>query len=243
MLPYTLDMVGLSDRGKKRTLNEDCFFIQPEEGLGLVADGMGGHQAGEVASSIIARVFKEKHTALRERPPDESLKSLIEEANHLILNSSKDNAELRGMGSTLTTILFSVGGYTVAQVGDSRAYVLRGGKLIQITEDHSLVQAQINMGVITAEQAKHSRLKHILTRSMGGHEEVLIDLRSGDVKPGDLYLLCSDGFHGELTEEEIANLLALPESLTDKARNLIHFANDRDGSDNITVVLARISAA
>jgi len=242
MLPYMLDMVGLSDRGKKRTLNEDSFFIQPEEGLGLVADGMGGHQAGEVASAIIARVFKDKHAALKERPPDESLKSLIEEANHIILSTSKDNVEFRGMGSTLTAILFSAGGYTVAQVGDSRAYVLRGGKLIQITEDHSLVQAQINMGVITAEQAKHSRLRHILTRSMGGHEEVLIDLRSGDVKPGDLYLLCSDGFHGELTEEEIANLLALPEALSDKARNLIHFANDRDGSDNITVVLARITS-
>jgi len=146
------------------------------------------------------------------------------------------------MGSTVTAILFAADGWHVAQVGDSRAYLLREGKLLQITEDHSLVQAQINMGVITKEQAKHSRLKHILTRSMGGHEEVVIDLQGGDVKPGDIYLLCSDGFHGELTDEEIAHLLVLPEDLPQKARNLINFANDRDGSDNITVVLARVSA-
>ena len=243
MLPYKVEMYGLSDRGRKRNVNEDALFVRPEEGIGLVADGMGGHQAGEVASSIIAEVFKERFAELAGRNPGEALKGLIDEANARILQKSQEKNEFRGMGSTVTALLFGSSGYTVAQVGDSRAYLLREGKLQQITEDHSLVQAQINMGVITKEQARHSRLKHILTRSMGGHEDVAVDLQQGEARPGDIYLLCSDGFHGELNEEEIANLLALPEDLPQKARNLIHFANDRDGSDNITVVLARISAA
>jgi protein phosphatase len=242
MLPYKVEMFGLSDRGRKRNVNEDTFFVHAEDGLGLVADGMGGHQAGEVASSLIAQVFKDRSPEPASRKPGEVLKGLIEEANARIIQKSQDKTEFHGMGSTVTALLFGPEGYTVAQVGDSRAYLLRDGRLQQITEDHSLVQAQINMGVITKEQAKHSRLKHILTRSMGGHEDVAVDLHQGEVKPGDIYLLCSDGFHGELNEEEIANLLALPEDLPQKARNLINFANDRDGSDNITVVLARVSA-
>jgi len=242
MVSFRVEFLGLSDVGQKRSANEDAFFMDADARLGMVADGMGGHQAGEVASSTIAQVFKEGYAPLADLPPVERLTRLVAEANARILQKSQESAEYRGMGSTITALLFDDGTYHVAQVGDSRAYLLRGGALLQLTEDHTLVQAQINMGVITREQANHSRLKHILTRSMGGHEEVQLDLRQGEAQPGDLFLLSSDGFHGELQEEEILNLLALPESLAEKARNLIQFANERDGSDNITVVLAKLIA-
>lgn len=240
MEPLRVEFYGLSDVGKKRSANEDAFFLDAEGRLGMVADGMGGHQAGEVASSTIAQVFKEGYAALGDLPPAERLQRLVAEANARILQKSQERTEFRGMGSTITALLFADGTYFVAQVGDSRTYLLRDGALLQVTEDHTLVQAQINMGVITREQARHSRLKHILTRSMGGHEEVQLDLRQGETKPGDLFLLSSDGFHGELEEEEIRNLLVHPEPLDEKANRCIRFANDRDGSDNITVVLARV---
>ena len=242
MVSLRVEFLGLSDVGQKRSANEDAFFVDAEARLVMVADGMGGHQAGEVASSTIAQVFKENYPALAPLPPAERMTRLVAEANARILQKSQENIEYRGMGSTITALLLDDGAYHVAQVGDSRAYLLRDGALLQLTEDHTLVQAQINMGVITREQAHHSRLKHILTRSMGGHEEVQLDLRQGEARPGDLFLLSSDGFHGELQDEEIQNLLALPESLAQKARSLIQFANDRDGSDNITVVLAKIIA-
>lgn len=242
MVSFRVEFVGLSDVGKKRSANEDAFFVDAGARLGMVADGMGGHQAGEVASSTIAQMFRDGHATLAGLPPAERLTRLVAEANACILQKSQERTEFRGMGSTITALLFSDGAYHVAQVGDSRAYLVRDGAILQITEDHTLVQAQINMGVISAEQARHSRLKHILTRSMGGHEEVQVDLRQGEAMAGDLFLLSSDGFHGELQEEEILNLLVLPEPLDQKARNLVLFANDRDGSDNITVVLAKLIA-
>ncbi len=240
MVQLGVEFFGLSDVGKKRSANEDAFFLDAGARLGMVADGMGGHQAGEVASSTIAQVFRDGFAALENLPAAERLTRLVAEANASILRKSQERSEFRGMGSTITALLFDDGTYHLAQVGDSRAYLLRNGVLLQLTEDHTLVQAQINMGVITREQANHSRLKHILTRSMGGHEEVQLDLRQGEAKPADLFLLCSDGFHGELTEDEIRDLLALPEPLDRKARNLIQYANERDGSDNITVILARV---
>ncbi len=242
MVSHRIEWFGLSDVGKKRSANEDAFFVDADARLGMVADGMGGHQAGEVASSTIAQVFREGASASGKLAPPERLLRLVAEANARIVRKSQEKSEYRGMGSTITAVLFDDGAFHVAQVGDSRAYLLRDGVILQITEDHTLVQAQINMGVITPEQARHSRLKHILTRSMGGHEEVQVDLRQGEARAGDLFLLSSDGFHGELQEREIQDLLAVQEPLDQKARNLIGFANERDGSDNITVVLARISA-
>jgi protein phosphatase len=242
MVSHRIEWFGLSDVGKKRSANEDAFFVDAGARLGMVADGMGGHQAGEVASSTIAQVFREGASAPVGLAPPERLLRLVTEANARVVQKSQEKSEYRGMGSTITALLFDDGAFHVAQVGDSRAYLLRDGAVLQITEDHTLVQAQINMGVITREQARHSRLKHILTRSMGGHEEVQVDLRQGEARPGDLFLLSSDGFHGELQEGEIQDLLAVQEPLDQKARNLIWFANDRDGSDNITVVLARVLA-
>lgn len=239
-MEYNVISYGESITGKKRENNEDTFLLMDEEKLYFVADGMGGHQAGEVASNLIKKTVKEIYKNLLNLEPEKRLMEIVKIVNQKIFESAKEEAELKGMGSTLTMLLLEGEKYYVAHIGDSRAYVFRNNKLNQITEDHSLIQAQIKAGYLTEEQGRQSRLKHILLKSIGGKMDVSPDIRVGKINYDDLFLLSTDGFHGELEEEEIKNLLLLPESLNDKVKNMVNFANEKDGSDNITVVLVKI---
>jgi len=237
---YNVLSFGESITGKKRENNEDSFLILDKYNLFLVADGMGGHQAGEVASSIIKKTIEENYENLKDLEPKKRLEEIVKMCNDKVLERAQQKIYLKGMGSTLTCLLIEGGKYYVAHVGDSRAYLLRNDKLHQITEDHSLIQAQIKAGYLTEEQGKQSRLKHILMKSIGGKSEVVPDIKEGEIKEGDIFLLSTDGFHGELEEEEIKNLLLLPDDLDKKAKNMVDFANEKDGSDNITILIAKV---
>lgn len=240
-LPYHVSFSGHTDVGKKRSHNEDCFFYDPEGAYAIVADGMGGHQAGEVASKIIVDTFQDEKSSVADLAPGKQILTLLQRSNQKIYQESQNSSKKQGMGSTITSILFSPDGFHVANVGDSRTYLLRHDELRQITDDHSFVQLQVQMGLITKEESRQSRLRHILTKSIGGHPTVEADLYEDSVASGDLFLLCTDGFHQGFTDEEIEDLLRKNHKDLDTfAHILVNAANDHDGSDNITVVLARV---
>lgn len=230
-----------TDVGKKRSHNEDACAYHETEQWAVLADGMGGHEAGEVASEIIIHTFENHWKDHKALPPKERLKKLIQLANGEIFKKGKAANIARGMGSTLVALVFEGSYFTLAWVGDSRAYLLRKNKLYQLTKDHSLVQLQVDMRILTEEEARNSRMRHILIRSVGGKEEVEVSLYGPEkFKKEDLFLLCSDGFYQSFTLEEIKQHLQSSQDLPELANQLVQEANDRDGSDNITVLLAKI---
>lgn len=240
MMDYKVLSYGESIIGKKRENNEDSFLLLRQYNLFLVADGMGGHQAGEVASSIVKKSIEENYEQLKDIEPYKRLEEIVKISNKRVVERSQEKMHLKGMGSTLTILLLENDSFYIAHVGDSRAYLFREGKLEQITEDHSLIQAQIKAGYLTEQQGKQSRLKNILMRSIGGKKEVLPDIKEGKIQIGDIFLLSTDGFHGELEEEEIVNLILFPDELDKKVKGMLEFANEKDGSDNITIVIVKI---
>ena len=229
-----------SDQGRVRTSNEDSFVADVGKRLFLVADGMGGHAAGEIASRITAEKVKEIVSAAGPGSSMEELLQLaVQEANAAVHEAQKIQAECRGMGSTLTVLAFSDDRYHVAQVGDSRAYLWRKGSLTQLTQDHSLVWPLYKSGVITKDDISRNPRKNLITRSIGTQPQVEADLQAGDALEGDLFLLCSDGLTDVLSDDEIAGILsngkADPQKLTDL---LVAAANMGGGPDNITTVIA-----
>ncbi|HPR64905.1 MAG TPA: Stp1/IreP family PP2C-type Ser/Thr phosphatase [Thermoanaerobaculia bacterium] len=240
-LPYDVTFAGHTDVGKKRGHNEDSLIYDADHAFALVADGMGGHQAGEVASNLIVDIFTKGLDEFEDLDPGKRLMALIERSNDIIYRDSQESTARQGMGSTITCLLLSNRGYHVVNVGDSRTYLLRQGELIQITDDHSFVQLQVQMGLLSKEDSRHSKLRHILTRSIGGQPTIEADLFEGSVASGDLFLLCTDGFHQGFSDEEIEDLLNENHNdLESFAESLVHSANERDGSDNISVILAKI---
>ena len=229
-----------SDQGRVRTSNEDSFVADVGKRLFLVADGMGGHAAGEIASRITAEKVEEIVSAAGPGSSMEDLLQLaVQEANAAVHEAQKIQAECRGMGSTLTVLTFSDDRYHVAQVGDSRAYLWRKGSLTQLTQDHSLVWPLYKSGVITKDDISRNPRKNLITRSIGTQPQVEADLQAGDALEGDLFLLCSDGLTDVLSDDEIAGILsngkADPQKLTDL---LVAAANMGGGPDNITTVIA-----
>ena len=229
-----------SDQGRVRTSNEDSFVADVGKRLFLVADGMGGHAAGEIASRITAEKVEEIVSAAGPGSSMEELLQLaVQEANAAVHEAQKIQAECRGMGSTLTVLAFSDDRYHVAQVGDSRAYLWRKGSLTQLTQDHSLVWPLYKSGVITKDDISRNPRKNLITRSIGTQPQVEADLQAGDALEGDLFLLCSDGLTDVLSDDEIAGILsngkADPQKLTDL---LVAAANMGGGPDNITTVIA-----
>lgn len=238
---------GRSDIGKVRQGNEDALFADEARGVFIVADGMGGHVAGEVASKIVtemvgpgvSRAFEEGLAAqeLKERALE-----LIEDANRAILERADNEPEKRGMGTTLTLLAMIPGArYLFQQVGDSRGYLLRDGALTQITRDHTVVQQQVDRGALTPEQARDHPLSHILTRALGTELNVETDSYTDQVKVGDVFLLCSDGLSGMLPDEEIERILSTSSGdLQDVADSLIDAANEEGGLDNITALVVKV---
>ncbi|OGQ22295.1 MAG: hypothetical protein A3I05_06820 [Deltaproteobacteria bacterium RIFCSPLOWO2_02_FULL_44_10] len=248
-----VEIYGLTDVGKRREKNEDSFLINPALKLCMVADGMGGHLGGERASKIAVHTVEEVLVEL-EKDPETTLeegadivpsdyKSYLQYAisiasNHIYEESTKE-LKLKGMGTTSVVLLFRDNAAYVANVGDSRAYLVSDGKIAQITKDHSLVGEQLRAGFLTEDDAKQHRLKNVITRSVGFQETVVADIEVRDVQVGDIFLLCSDGLSNLIESHEIRDVVA-NNALEDACKRLIDLANERGGDDNITVVLASI---
>ena len=238
-----------TDVGMKRDHNEDSFLVNEDIGLYVVCDGMGGHAGGETASRLAVQTIEKElisaklriddpfsaKASLPESPLAGVLREAVEGACAAVFRSSRANPELAGMGTTCISLLVQGEHAIVGHVGDSRAYLVRAGQVWQLSEDHSLVNEQVRAGLLTEEEAKHSRLKNIITRSVGFEEDVLVDVVGVETRPGDKFLLCSDGLSNLIDTDEIRDSLVR----TDVAQVpdlLIQLANSRGGDDNITVV-------
>jgi len=228
---------GLSDVGRQREANEDSYVLA--DPVFVVADGMGGARAGEVASSTAAEVFQETHDD--GATPEEWLTRLTREANRRIYDLSRRDSTRRGMGTTLTAAVLTEGGLSVGHVGDSRAYRLRGGELTQLTHDHSLVAELQRSGQLTAEAAENHPQKSIITRALGPEPDVEVDAHTHAARDGDVYLLCSDGLTGMISDHEAEAILRGSPTLREAAEALVRAANQSGGKDNITVVLLRVA--
>jgi serine/threonine protein phosphatase PrpC len=245
-----IEIGSLSDPGQVRELNEDCFgtpetmeisleLIEQKGRLYAVADGMGGHAAGEVASrQSISTLFKEYYVS----PSTEIIKSMaeaIETANvEVHAQASLDRAKA-GMGTTLVAAVLQSDDLYVANVGDSRAYLVRGQSIEQITSDHSWVNEQVQAGIITAQEAREHLYRNIITRSLGTKPDVNIDFFQRKVQPGDVLVLCCDGLSNEVEDDEIARVVS-SNSAQESAQTLIDMANQRGGPDNITAIVVKI---
>src|SRR5215217_540001 len=226
-----------SDLGRQRQGNEDNYYVRAP--LFVVADGMGGAQAGEVASEIAVRQFA--GGLPDERDPGEALVTLIQEANARIHEQARSDAQHAGMGTTTTAAYLTGDTVVVAHVGDSRCYLVRDGDLIRLTRDHSLVGELVARGKLTEEQAESHPQRSVITRALGPEPHVEVDVDAFPARSGDVFLLCSDGLTSMVHEPQLKPLLTDPRrSLEQIGRALIAAANDAGGRDNITVILFRV---
>lgn len=252
-LTGALEVVNLSDTGRRRPHNEDSSVSDASIGLMVVADGMGGYRSGEVASAIAVSsiVNRVRHglAHLKSRRSDNTagyseqsllVKEAIVAANRAIFQTAQQEEQCQGMGTTVISVLFYDDRFTVAHVGDSRLYRLRGDTFEQVTSDHSLVQELIDRGLFTPEEAAVNTPKNLVTRALGIDETVEVDIHEDTFKPGDIYLLCTDGLNDMVNDEEIhLTLSKYSANLVEAAQRLIAMANDSGGKDNISVILAR----
>lgn len=230
---------GVSDPGRRRRRNEDAYVAQPP--LFAIADGMGGAQAGEVASGLAAAVLQEPVEDADEQG-EERVTSLIQEANRRVFQRSNEDAATSGMGTTMTVALVDTRGGTISfgHVGDSRAYRVRGGELEQLTDDHSLVGELVRSGRLSPEEAEQHPQRSVITRALGTEPDVDVDTFTVDAEPDDIYLLCSDGLTDMVSSREILSVVAGAGDLDSAARGLVDAANEGGGEDNITVVLFQV---
>ncbi len=253
-LSSALEVVVRTDPGMVRGHNEDAVFANPNQGFVILADGMGGYNAGEVASGMATMLLStELEAAFATRPPyaiDSStgqpyahrcLLDKVALTNSAIHNAAESQPQYAGMGTTLVAALFYDNQVTVAHIGDSRLYRLRGEEFSVITRDHSLLQEQIDSGMILAEDAKYSQNKNLVTRALGVDPVVEAEINDYPVLPGDVYLLCSDGLNDMVEDEEIQlTLQMLAANLELAATQLIQMANDNGGRDNVSVILVKV---
>ncbi len=253
-LTQALEIVSSTDPGMVRSHNEDSVASDAANGLVVLADGMGGYNAGEVASGMATTVIiTEMQQMLANVQPHqvdqktnkEIATQLVHEqvlkANTSIYQAAQSQPQYAGMGTTLIVCLFFDNRVLVAHIGDSRVYMLRAGEFKQVTRDHSLLQEQIDSGLITPEQAKHAQHKNLVTRALGIDPGVEPEIHEYPVKPGDIYLLCSDGLCDMVEDEDIGmTLQALGGNLTLCAQQLVQMANDNGGRDNVSVILVRV---
>lgn len=247
----TYRFAALTDTGRVREGNEDSVLVDEAARLVVLADGMGGYQAGEVASSMAtALIAAELGSWLRGRGQsapsadvERAMRASVDHGNRAIYDAALGNASYRGMGTTLVVGVFLGGQLLLGHAGDSRAYRWRQGRLERLTRDHSLLQAQLDAGLITPQQAANSSLRSVITRALGVEPVVALDVQTVDVVPGDDYLLCSDGLTDMLEDPDIEALLAAPGTLAERARALVDEANARGGRDNVSVILIQTAPA
>jgi serine/threonine protein phosphatase PrpC len=250
--PLTITSFGATDVGRKRSSNEDAFLVDDALGLYVVADGMGGHAAGEVASQeaveTIYGMVKQGLRALPQivgtltnehaRSACRLLEGAVQAATYMVFALAELDRDKSGMGTTISALLF-LGEYAVtAQVGDSRIYQVREGQVMQMTEDHTLISWQLKQGLITPEEARRSPHRNVITRAVGNRDYVEVDTGLIALMPGDRFLLCSDGLHGYLREDEISIVTFL--DAEEAVGRFIEMANERGGKDNITAVLVDV---
>jgi protein phosphatase len=243
---FKLSFYGKSDTGLIRPNNEDAFIINPEADFCAVVDGMGGAAAGELASAIFIETVAEIFLNSKDRSEHKTLE-MVQEAfslsNANILEHTTVNPDHQGMGCTAELLAFSEQGFVIGHVGDSRTYRYRNKQLEQLTKDHSLVQEQIDQGLIKPEQAGTHPLRNVILRAVGIKDDMALDILKGKNKPGDLFLLCSDGLTDMVADTVILEVLGLSGDLSYKADRLIESAKSAGGRDNITVSLAQIMRA
>ncbi len=236
-----LSAAARSDVGLRRSANEDRCALAPELGLYLVADGMGGHTAGQVASALAVDATLEALRRLEssEATLTEKLRYCVAAANREIFAHAQAKPELRGMGTTLVALLAEAGRIGLAHVGDSRAYLIRNGRIRQLTDDHSLVAELVRRREISAHAAREHPHRHVLTRALGVRRAVEPDLAELTPARGDVVVLCSDGLTGPVRDEEIARVIADLAELDSMCERLVELANARGGEDNTTVAVVR----
>lgn len=254
-MAYDIEFSAVTDIGKIREKNEDNVLISSDLSIGVVADGMGGHSAGEIASNIAVSVLAETVRKINEgklqipatflpklSPTERKILLAANLANAAIYSTAQSSENYRMMGTTLTGVLLENDCATAVHVGDSRLYLLRNNKIIQITTDHSLAMEHIRRGLLTKAEADHSKIQNILTRAMGIKKNIEFDLLKFPVHEGDILLLCSDGLYKGLNENQIADLLRAGRSmpLVKLCKQLVHKSNEGDGQDNISCVLIKI---
>ncbi|MBA2962903.1 MULTISPECIES: Stp1/IreP family PP2C-type Ser/Thr phosphatase [Ramlibacter] len=236
-----------TDPGLARENNEDSVAIDEPTRLGILADGMGGYNAGEIASGMATTFIKSelgrwlsqagRHANSRE--VRRAMEICVDNANRSIFNAANSNPQYSGMGTTLVVGVFQDGRLMLGHIGDSRCYRLRGSELAQITKDHSLLQEQMDAGLITPEQAAVSTNKNLVTRALGVEDAVLLEVNEHRVEPGDIYVMCSDGLSDMIDDQTIARILQGDGSLEEKSVRLVDAANGNGGRDNISVLLAQ----
>lgn len=241
----------LTDRGRVRANNEDAVFADPRQSLAILADGMGGYNGGEVASGMAIALLSASfgrwlaHTDLcdQTRAVRRALQIGTDEANRAILEAGAIDTHLLGMGTTLVLAFCGSQRIVVGHIGDSRCYRLRDRRLEQLTRDHSLLQDQLDAGLITPAEAATSPHRNLVTRALGIEARVTLETNDYPVQPGDLYLLCSDGLSEMVSDADICTVLLQKNGLSEKATLLVSMANDNGGRDNISVILAKAEMA
>lgn len=247
-LEQALEVVALTHPGMVRSHNEDAVAADAPCGFAILADGMGGYNAGEVASGIAVNLLSEglrvalcDEASRHNVDPAALLRSEGERANATIHQTAQSQPQCAGMGTTLVAAVFHDNKVIVAHVGDSRLYRLRGEELSQITRDHSLLQDQIDSGMITPEAARLSHNRNLVTRALGVDPEVEIEIGESEARPGDIYLFCSDGLNDMVEDEDIRlTLSVMGPNLPLAAEQLIQMANDNGGRDNVSVILVKV---
>lgn len=243
---------GLTHVGRQRQHNEDSFLVEDNARLYLVADGMGGHAAGEIASRIAVDSISEFILHTKEddgtwphaydehyRRTTNRLMAAVRMANTRVLEAMRKDARLRGMGTTIVACMADNETMSVAHVGDSRVYLIRGNQLSRITNDHSWVFEQVQAGMLSEAEAEKHPLRNVITRALGGALQVTPDAQEIEIQSGDVFLLCSDGLTGMVPEEEILRIVSNHADLEDACQQLIDIANERGGLDNVTAVLVK----
>ena len=246
---FKMELASMSDPGKMRNTNEDSAITNPDLGLALVADGMGGHRSGEVASSMAVKITLDKlasmqRTGLKPSAYNDKytlrtnqLGFAVKLANSVIYETGNSTPENKGMGTTLSAILLNGDKVAIAHIGDSRVYLFRDGTLQQVTEDHSLVMEHVRKGLLTQEQAEKSPLQNIITRALGAQKNPLIDLMEVPVMENDRFLLCTDGLFKAITVDNIARIMKTTPEGQKACELMVKTANDNGGPDNVTVVI------
>jgi PPM family protein phosphatase len=250
-----ISVKGITDVGRKREANEDCFAIVPEDHLFVVADGMGGHAAGEVASRLAVSAIADFIASTRRDAEitwpyeyDTSmsmegnrLKTAIRLANQRILDTISHKKDLEGMGTTLVGVMVSDGRVCVGHVGDSRAYLLREGSITQITSDHSWVNEQVKLGFLSRNDASRHPFRNVVTRALGSRDDVVVDVTEQALVPGDYIILCSDGLNTMMDDDSILRtVIEHGDDVEAAAQSLIDAANQNGGEDNVTVIVIKV---
>ena len=255
--PTPWQFAGLTHTGRVRANNEDAIAFDPLGSFAILADGMGGHNGGEIASAMTVAALQDSvggwlaRSAASSGPGDAGLvddagpsvhrllQASVDQANKAVYQTGMGNSQLEGMGTTLVLALFGSRRVVIGHIGDSRCYRLRAGQLELLTRDHSRLREQLDAGVITQAEADRSPNRNVVTRAIGVGPRVLLEMHDHDARPGDLLLLCSDGLNDMVGEAELCGLLLRDVGLPDKARLLVAAANENGGCDNISVVLAQ----